>query len=146
MQEIASPNANGIKNEQRHPLYMTQRQHTHPHIMKNAFHFGKDRHIPDQKKGQYQYSQHTDDSNIEMPRSKDLCQNRGIRAGFFKKVSNTLACIIRVTPVINDTHSVSINRSATTVPSDLEKDVPSYLANTPQREISPTRGTTKLAA
>lgn len=50
MQEIASPNANGIKNEQRHPLYMTQRQHTHPHIMKNAFHFGKDRHIPDQKK------------------------------------------------------------------------------------------------
>ena len=33
-----------------------------------------------------------------------------------------------------------------TVPSDLEKDVPSYLDNTPQREISPTRGTTKLAA
>lgn len=70
MQEIASPNANGIKNEQRHPLYMTQRQHTHPHIMENAFHFGKDRHIPDQKKGQYQYSQHTDDSNIEMPEVK----------------------------------------------------------------------------
>ena len=27
----------------------------------------------------------TDDSDIEMPRSKYLCQNRGIRAGFFKK-------------------------------------------------------------
>ena len=39
-----------------------------------------------------------------------------------KKISNTLACIIRVTPVINDTHSVSISRSVTTVPSDLEKD------------------------
>ena len=122
LQEIASPDTDGIKNEQRHPLYMTQRQYTDPYIMENAFHLSKDRHIPDQKKSQHQYGQHTDDSDIEMPRSKYLCQNRGIRAGFFKKkVSNTLACIIRVTPVINDTHSVSISRSVTTVPSDLEK-------------------------
>lgn len=125
---------------------MAQRQYTDPYIMENAFHFGKDRHIPNQKKGQYQYGQHTDDSDIEMPGGKDLWQDRGIRAGFFKEVSNTLACIIKVTPVISATHSVSINRSVTTVPSDLEKDVPSYFANTPQREISPTRGTTKLAA
>ena len=109
LQEIASPDTDGIKNEQRHPLYMTQRQYTDPYIMENAFHLSKDRHIPDQKKSQHQYGQHTDDSDIEMPRSKYLCQNRGIRAGFFKK-SIEYPCLHYKSYPCNQRHTQRINQ------------------------------------
>ena len=124
---------------------MAQRQNAHPHIMKDAPHLGKHGYVPDQKESQYQDSKYTYYNNVEIGRGKDFCQHLGIRARLFKE-GITRACIIRVTPVINATQSVSINRSATTVPNDLEKEVPSYFARMPQREISPTRGTTRLAA
>lgn len=40
----------------------------------------------------------------------------------------------------------STKRSVTTVPNDFVKDTPSHFFSVPQRVISPTRGTTKLAA
>ena len=42
--------------------------------------------------------------------------------------------------------SYATNRSVTTVPKDLENDTSSYLARTPQRDTSPTRGNIKLVA
>ena len=55
-------------------------------------------------------------------------------------------CNTKVTPVINKTHTESINRSDTTVPNDFEKDTLSNFAKMPHRETSPIRGTTKFAA
>lgn len=81
-----------------------------------------------------------------MPRSKDLCQNRGIRAGFFKK-SIEHSCLHYKSYPCNQRHTQRINQPFRNHRTQrFGKDVPSYLANTPQREISPTRGTTKLAA
>ena len=40
----------------------------------------------------------------------------------------------------------NINRSATTLPNDLLKDIPSYFDNTPQRVNSPNLGTTRFTA
>ena len=50
------------------------------------------------------------------------------------------------TPAMNKTKRVSMIRSVTTVPNDLEKDVPSWRVNTPQRVISPIRGIIRLDA
>ncbi len=65
---------------------------------------------------------------------------------FVKKVRKILVCISTATAVIITTHNVSISLSVTTVPSDFANDTLSYFANTPHREISPTRGITRLAA
>ena len=65
---------------------------------------------------------------------------------FSKNAANTRDWSNSVTTVISSTQMVSIRRSVTTVPSDLEKETPSYFDRIPQRETSPTRGTTRLAA
>ena len=59
MQEITDPNGNGVKDEKRHLLHIFQRKDTHPHIMQNASHLCKNRHIPYQKKGQHTNSRNT---------------------------------------------------------------------------------------
>lgn len=146
LQEITDPNGNGVKDEKRHLLHIFQRKDTHPHIMQNTSHLCKNRHIPYQKKGQHTNSRNTYYNNVKMGRSQHIGQRPRISSGFFEKVANTPACSNKVTPVIKATQRVSIRRSVTTVPKDLGKEVPSYFAKMPQREISPTRGTTRLAA
>ena len=63
-----------------------------------------------------------------------------------KKVRKTGICNKNVIPVIKTMQIVSISRSVTTVPKDFANETLSYLARTPQRDTSPTRGNIRLVA
>lgn len=97
-------------------------------------------------KRQHAQGKQTDESDIKVGGSKQARKEAHVRTGLSKNAANTRDWSNSVTTVISSTQMVSMRRSVTTVPSDLEKETPSYFDRIPQRETSPTRGTTRLAA
>ena len=63
-----------------------------------------------------------------------------------KNVLNILICSRKVTTVITMTSMESMTLSVTTVPKDLENDVPSYCFRMPHLDTSPIRGIIMLDA
>ena len=62
------------------------------------------------------------------------------------KRQKTFHCNATARIVMSITIKVSMKRSEISVPNDCAKGILSYCSNTTQRDTSPTRGTTRLAA
>lgn len=125
---------------------MPKRQTSGPHIVQYAAHLRKDRQIANQEKRQHAQGEQTDEGDIKLVEVNKPVKKPMFVPVFSKNAANTRDWSNSVTTVISSTQMVSMRRSVTTVPSDLEKETPSYFDRIPQRETSPTRGTTRLAA
>ena len=109
------------------------------------FTFSKKKH-PHQIVHKHQHADNTEQGDIKPGRCQQMHQRRNFCTRFLKETEKHRHLSQKGKSVIKRIHKVSTNRSVTTVPKDLENDTSSYLARTPQRDTSPTRGNIKLVA
>ena len=85
MQEIAQPDSQCIAEKQQFMLHMAQRQDTHPHILEDAAHPGKNRHIAHQEKHQADKGYQACNYNIKVSRGEHMRPRLRIGSGLLEE-------------------------------------------------------------
>ena len=117
-----------------------------PHIVQYAAHLRKYRQIANQEKRQHAQGKQTDESDIKVGGSKQARKEAHVRTGLFKECRKHTR-LEQQRHYGNQQHTDGIDETLRHHRTQrFGERNPSYFDRIPQRETSPTRGTTRLAA